>query len=476
MADTLLKPDLCIIGAGSAGLSLAAMAAALNVPVVLVERDKMGGDCLNFGCVPSKALLAAGKAAHAMQNSTLFGLECGDVTIHFDQVQSHVQDIIRTIEPTDSIARYEAMGVKVVTAEGRFTDDRTLQAGDYTIRARRFVIATGSRPFIPPLPGLNEVRYLTNETVFQLTTCPDHLLIIGGGPIGLEMAQAHHRLGAKVSLIEKGEILAREDREAAAIIRQQLQSKGIAFYENADIHAVSTEESGSVRVDFKQGQEDHALEGSHLLIATGRAPHFERLGLERAFVKVRNNRIKLSSSLRTTNRRIYAMGDVSSPYQFTHMASYEASLLARKLFFRLPIRVQKHLVPRTLYTEPEYASIGLSEAEALQCHRKARILRWSYHDNDRAIAERQTNGFIKVMTDRRGTILGCVIVGARAGELIHFWGLAMSQKLKVKDIAATVPAYPTYSEISKRASVEFYKSTFSSPAVKRLVRWLRWLG
>lgn len=472
----VLKPDLCVIGAGSGGLSVAAIAASFGVSVVLVERDRMGGDCLNVGCVPSKALIAAGDRARSIRDSGRFGLERAEPRTNYARVRDHVQGVIAAIAPNDSAERFAALGVRVIKAEARFTDPRTLVAAGATIKARRFVLATGSRPAIPPVRGLSDVPYLTNETVFELTRRPERLVVIGGGPIGLELAQAHRRLGAEVSIIEAGRLLPREDAELAGVIERRLAAEGIDIRVGAAVAAV--EGRGDRIAVLLEGRD--AIEGSHLLVATGRTPTVDGLGLKAAGIKADRSGILVNRGLRTSNRRVYAIGDCAggagAAYRWTHSANHQAGLVIRSALFRLPIGLDADPMPRVTFTDPELAAVGMSEDDARAARRPFRILRWPFAESDRAQAERATEGLVKAIVTPRGRVLGCAIAGPHAGELIAPWTLAIRKGLKVQDLAGTVFPYPTLSEASKRAAVEFLRPSAESPWVRRLIRILRLFG
>jgi pyruvate/2-oxoglutarate dehydrogenase complex dihydrolipoamide dehydrogenase (E3) component len=473
-----LAPDICVIGAGSGGLSVAAAAAAFGVPVVLIERGKMGGDCLNYGCVPSKALLAAAKRAHGLETYPRFGVKVPRADVDFAAVHAHVHDVIAAIAPNDSKERFTGLGVQVIEGAARFTDERTVAVDDrFEIKARRFVIATGSTAAVPPIPGLDGAPYLTNETLFDLTAGPRHLIVIGAGPIGLEMAQAHRRLGAAVTVLEAATPLAKDDPECAAIVLDQLAREGVAIRSPVKISRVEGT-PGKVRVmlDGRDATEE-VLEGTHLLVATGRRANVAGLGLEAAGIAVEANGIKVDKGLRTTNSRVYAIGDVvhGGP-QFTHVANYHAGLVIRNALFRLPVDATKGVIPWATFTDPELAHVGLREQDARQRHGAIRVLRWPYHDNDRAQAERETRGHIKVVTDRRGRVLGATIVGAQAGELITTWTLAIARGLKVGALLGVVIPYPTLAEVGKRAAIGYYTPGLANPWLRRLIRWLRRLG
>ncbi len=359
----------------------------------------------------------------------------------------------------------------------KFKDRRTVIVGeDYEIRARRFVIATGSTPALPPIPGLGEGPYLTNETVFDLTERPDHLVIIGAGPIGLEMAQAFRRLGSAVTVLEAAAPLAKDDPECAAIVLTQLEREGVVIRGGVKVARIA-HAAGSVSVTVAGADGEQTVEGSHLLVAAGRKPTVDGLDLDAAGIRYDRAGIAVNKKLKTRNRRVYAIGDCAAgQLQFTHAANYHAGLVIRNALFRLPVKVNNDVIPWVTYTEPELAQTGLTEVQARQRGLKMRILRWPYHDNDRAQAERETHGHIKVITTRKGQILGATIVGAQAGELIAMWTLAIAQRLNVRKLTGIVLPYPTLSEIGKRAAIDFFTPSLTRPWVRRIIAWLRIFG
>lgn len=471
----ILQPDLCVIGGGSGGLSVASAAAAFGVPTVLIERGKMGGDCLNYGCVPSKALIAAAKYAAMPEKSGAFGIKLDEAEVNHRQVAAHVQSVINAIAPNDSVERFTGMGVKVIEAEGHFMGRNTVIAGDYEIRARRFVIATGSSPMVPPIPGLDKVPFFTNETIFQFSRKIGHLIVVGGGPIGMELAQAHRRLGADVTVIEMLEPLGKDDPEATAIVLDQVRKDGVSILGGVKVAGVSGR-SGNIRVKVEGSDGEDEVRGTHLLVAAGRTANIGSLELDKADIKYDRGGIKVSGGMKTSNSRVYAIGDVARGLQFTHVANYHAGLVIRNALFRLPVKENRDIIPWVTYTDPELAHVGLDEETARKRHRQIRVLRWPYAENDRAQTERKTNGFIKVITSKRGKILGATIVGENAGEIIQLWALAVSQGLKIKAMTGFISPYPTLSEISKRAAVTYYASSASNPWVQRIIRFLRFFG
>jgi pyruvate/2-oxoglutarate dehydrogenase complex dihydrolipoamide dehydrogenase (E3) component len=472
----ILAPDICVIGAGSGGLSVAAAAAAFGVPVVLVERGRMGGDCLNYGCVPSKSLLAAARHAVTFRTTPDFGVTYGPPTIDFAKMREHVRGVIAAIAPNDSTERFTGLGVRVIAGTAQFKDAATVAVGDaFEIKARRFVIATGSSPAIPPIPGLADTPHVTNETIFELAECPAHLLVIGAGPIGLELAQAFRRLGATVTVLEAATPLANDDPECAAIVLDQLARDGVAIRAGVAVRRVAGA-GGKVRVVIGSADKEETIEGSHLLVAAGRTPNVAGLGLDRAGIEVGPRGIVVDKRLRTANQRVYAIGDVAGGLQFTHVANYHAGLVVRHALFRLPVAASNDALPWVTFTDPELAHVGLAEAAARARGYKFQVLRWPYHENDRAQTERATAGHIKVITTRRGRILGATIVGRNAGELIATWSLAVGQRLNIRAVATTVLPYPTLGEIGKRAAISRYAASLTSATTRRIIAWLRRLG
>ncbi|MES2666478.1 MAG: FAD-dependent oxidoreductase [Pseudomonadota bacterium] len=461
-----IRTDICIIGAGSGGLSLAAGAAQMGAKVVLIEAAEMGGDCLNAGCVPSKALLAAGRAAQAMRSGAVFGVAPVDPVVDFAAVKDHVAQVIATIAPVDSQPRFEGLGVQVIRDWAEFLSPTEVKAGDHIITARRFIIATGSRPLVPPIPGLDTVPYLTNETIFALRDRPDHLLIIGGGPIGMEMAQAHRRLGCAVTVIEGAKAMGRDDPELAAVVLENLRAEGVVVLEDTPVAAVSGT-AGAITLHLG----DRQITGSHLLLAAGRQVALDRLNLKAAGVGYTRKGVTVDAGLRSSNRRVYAVGDAAGGLQFTHVAGYHAGIVIRQVVLGLPARTSTKAIPWVTYTDPELAQVGLTEADARKTHGDAlTVLRADLAHNDRAIADHKARGLIKVMVVR-GRPVGASIVGPQAGELIGLWALAISAGLKMSAVAGMVAPYPTYGELSKRAAGSYFSpQLFDNAKLKWLVR------
>ena len=472
---TPLTVDICVIGAGSGGLSVAAGASQMGASTALIEKGKMGGDCLNYGCVPSKALLAAAHVAEGARRAPRLGIDTGEVTVDAGRVYGHVRDTIAAIAPNDSVERFEGLGVKVIQGHARFTGSRAVEADGRRITARRVVVATGSRPFVPPIPGLDTVPYLTNETVFDLQALPRHLIIIGGGPIGIEMAQAHRHLGAEVTILEMATLMPRDDPELVDVLRTRLMADGVVIREGVKVARIG-QEGGHVVATIRDDGGETRVEGSHVLVAAGRRPAVEGLDLEAAGIEFSAKGIKVDARLRTTNKRVFAIGDVAGGHQFTHAAGYHAGIVIRNALFRLPAKADVSALPWVTYTTPELAQVGLTESLAIQRDGDIRVLRWPFAENDRALTEGDSDGLIKVVTTARGRILGAGIIGPRAGELIHTWVLAMSRKLKIGAIASMIAPYPTLGEVGKRAAGSFYTPSLFGEGTKKIVRLLALLG
>jgi len=453
------------------------LALVFGVSVVLIEKGKMGGDCLNYGCVPSKAILAAGKHAQSIRDAAKFGVTvAGEPKVNFKKVHDHVHDVIAQIEPNDSVERFTGLGVEVIQAEGRFKDERTVIAGDKEIKARRFVVSTGSSAFVPPIKGLDSVPYLTNETIFENKKKMGHLIVIGGGPIGMEMAQAHRRLGCEVTVLEGANALGKDDLELTSILLEKLKEEGVTIVENAMVANVAPRGKQGIRVAYTKDNKEHSVDATHLLVATGRSANVDGLSLGAAGIEYTRRGITVSKDLRTTNKRVYAIGDVTGGLQFTHVAGYHAGLVIRGILFRKKAAPNDSTIPWVTYTEPELGHVGLTEEQAREKYGNVKVLRWPYHENDRAQAERKTSGLIKMVTNKKGLIVGVSIVGTGAGEMMNMWALAITNKMKVGDVIGYVSPYPTLSEIGKRAAVTNYTSLARKPIIRSVIRFLQKFG
>ena len=470
-----ITADICVIGGGAGGLSVAAGASQLGADVVLLESGKMGGDCLNHGCVPSKAMIAAANAAHAVRSADRFGIGAGEPSVNFEKVHEHVHDVIGAIAPNDSVERFEGMGVRVIQERGKFVGANKVQAGGTVITAKRVVISTGSRASVPPIPGMEEVPFLTNETIFNKKVAPDHLIVIGGGPIGSELAQAHRRLGCSVTIIEMFSLLGRDDPELTEVVKNRMKAEGILMREGSKIIGVERSDRGVAVVIEEDGGEER-IEGSDLLVSAGREANLEGLDLEAAGIDYDKHGVTVDNRLRTTNKRVFAIGDAAGGFKFTHLAGYHAGIVIRNMLFRLPAKVDHSALPWVTYTDPELAHVGMTEAQAREKHGDIRVLRHSFAENDRAQAERETDGMAKVITTAKGVIVGASIVGPHAGELLQSWILPIQRKMKIGAVAGLIIPYPTLGEVSKRAAGSYYTPKLFSEKTRQIVRYLLKFG
>jgi pyruvate/2-oxoglutarate dehydrogenase complex dihydrolipoamide dehydrogenase (E3) component len=477
----VVKPefDLAVIGGGAGGLVVAAGGARLGAKVALIEKDRLGGDCLWHGCVPSKTLLKSARIAHAMRHADRWALAPADPKPDLARIMAHVAGVVAGIALHDSPEHFRSLGVDVIHGSGRFVSPVAFDVDGRSITAKHFVIATGSRPAIPPIAGLAHVPYLTNQTVFALREPVQHLVIVGAGPVGSEMAQAFRRLGSEVIVVDMAnKILPREDADVAAVVQRQLEAEGVRYRLGISVGGVMPGHPHAGRIRMTLRTANGAVEqlaASHLLLAAGRLPNIEGLGLDAAGVHVDNGRIVVDDVLTTTNPRVHVVGDVAGTYPFTHVAEHHAGIVLRQTLFRMSWAKPSPVVPWCTYTDPELARVGLSEAEARRYGIEHRIYRFPFGDVDRARVEGETEGFAKLVTDRRGRLLGAAIVGADAGELIAECVLAIGKRMKVGDISAAIHAYPTRSQIARRAADERRKAalTPSSRAWMRRVFGLR---
>lgn len=471
-----LAPDLCVIGAGPGGLAAAAGAAMLGASVVLIEKASMGGDNLSYGSVPSKALLAAARRAQAMRATKAFGITPTAPTINHRAVHDHVQTVVAAAAPNASAERLTGLGVRVVNAAARFADKATVLAGDLRIKARRFVIATGSSPDVPALPGLDKVPFFTTETILQNGSRLEHLVVIGAGAAGLELAQAHLRLGSKVTVVDTAKALALDDPELTAPLIERLRSEGMLLAEGVQIDRIEPREGG-VRIEVSSGSDRETLDASHVLIATGRKPRVEGLGLEAAGIKFDRHGIKVSRRLLTSNPRVFAIGDVLGGPNHANIAIHQANLVIQAALFRVSRPFNSAAATHVTFTDPELAQAGLNEDAARKRYgRRLRILRWPMAENDRALAEHQDRGYVKVVTTPSGKILGATILGENAGELIHVWALAISEGLGIKAMTNYIPPYPTLGEINRHAGLAFATGHVTNPLVRQAVKFLSRFG
>jgi len=470
----ILKADFCILGAGSGGLSFAAGAVQMGASVILLEGNKMGGDCLNNGCVPSKALIAAAERGHILQTSDRFGWTVNNENLKVDypQVHDHIHGVIAAIAPHDSIERFETLGVRVIREDGCFVQKDIIDTPTYRIKAKRFIIATGSRPSIPPIEGLDTIPFLTNETLFDLKELPRHLVIIGGGPIGMEMAQAFKRLGSQVTVLEAFTILPKDEPEIVKQLKGILRKEGVNTHEQVKITSISLHNDDIHLTVLDEHGSPWTLVGSHVLVATGRTPNIDELNLEAADIQWTPKGIIVDKHLRTTNRRVYAIGDCVGGYQFTHVAGYHAGLAIRNSIFRLGASVQTQCIPWVTYTDPELAHVGALESQLQKTTTPYKVLRLSLKENDRAQTQKRTEGQIKVLVSPKGYILGVTILAPHGGDLIYPWVMAIQNNLKISALANSIAPYPTFSEINKQVAGSFYAEKIFSSSMKKLVRFL----
>ncbi len=470
--------DIVVIGGGTAGLVTAAGSAGIGARVALVERERLGGECLWNGCVPSKALIAAARSAAEARTAGRYGVQLNGVESDFTAAMRWVRSAQERIAPHDSPERFRGLGVDVIHGEARFTGERSIAVDDRLIAAKRIVLATGSAPAVPPIPGLSDVPYLTNASIFSITALPQRLLVLGGGPIGLELAQAFTRLGSEVHVLEAApHLLPREDRELAAALGDRLRADGVRLHVGATATRVERQSGGSgVRVTATRSGDDEAstpftLDGDTLLVATGRTPRLDALDLARGGVEAGKDGITVDDGLRTTARGVWAAGDCVGPLRFTHVADYQARLVIRNAFFPFASTADYSGVPWVTFTEPELAHVGLTEEEARERHGdRVRVWRRPFAEVDRAITDGATDGMVKLVTTARGKILGGHVLGHGAGSLIGEITLAMKHGISAHALGNTMHAYPTYPEAIKQAAEQYAKSRFTG-ALKRVVNW-----
>lgn len=472
MAD-FLTPDLCIIGGGAGGLAAAAEALSFGATVLIVEKAEMGGNSLFAASVPGRALIAAGRSVQSMRDAARFGVLVEEPKLNFNRLYDHVHGVVGSIAPNDSIGRYRGMGAEVINAEARFVDKKTLAAGDQLIRARRFIIATGSSAGLPAIAGIESVKVFTNETIFDETRRPSQLIIIGAGPVGLELGQAWHRLGAQVTILESHAPLGREDPELSAVVLNRMALEGLDIRSDVTVTEIAPRGHGiAVAIDTPSGSE--VLAGSHLMVAAGRMPNLAGLNLDAAGIRYTPEAIRTDNTLKTSNRKVFAIGDVAGGARYSHAAAYEGRIAVRNALFGIPQRLRREIIPHVVYTDPEIATVGLTEPEARRRRlRNFRVLRWSYAENDAARTARTTEGVVKVLVDDKGRLLGASIAGPDAGEQIALYAFAMSQRVTADALADFVPAYPTLAEMARRIGLENRRSAVPDPWRQRLLKLMR---
>lgn len=455
--------DIGIIGAGAAGLTVASGAAQLGAKTLLIEKEKaLGGDCLHFGCVPSKTLIRTAQAYHTMKNSQTFGLPAVEMPpIDFTRVKERIQSVIAIIQEHDSEERFCGLGAKVQFGEPTFTDEHSIRLNDQTVSAKSWVIATGSSPDSPPIEGLDKTPYITNKEIFTLDRLPESMVILGAGPIATEMAQAFCRLGTKVSVIQRsGQILSKEDKDMADEIMQVLASEGVTFHLNASVLGVKDlGNEREVRVKDKEGRIT-SLRAERILVAMGRDPNLRGLNLEGIGVECDRKGIKVNDRMRTTQKHIYAAGDVTGSFQFTHAAGYEGGIVVSNAIFHLPRKADYTFLPWCTYTDPELASIGMNEKGAKEAGVAYSVFTEDFKGNDRSLAEGERVGKIKMLLNKNEKPIGVQILGPQAGELLSEWVAVLNGKVRLSTLAAAVHPYPTLGEINKRVA-----GTFLSPKI-----------
>jgi len=462
--------DLIIFGGGAGGLIVASVAGQLGLKVTLIEKeDKLGGDCLHYGCVPSKTLIMSAKVASLMRRGAEFGLDSIKPEVDLAKVNAHVKSVVEHIQQHDDPERFRAYGCEILLGQkAEFISRHEVRVGEQVIKAKRFVIATGTRPFIPSIKGLEETGFITNLDLFSLQSLPKRLVVLGGGAIGLEMGQALSRLGSQVTILQRNnQILPQEDSEVANALQDKLIKDGIVIHTGAKTKQVYRE-SENIYIECENGLK---IETDQILVATGRLPNVENMGLEKAGIEYNTKGIIVDRRQRTSQKHIYACGDICGPYQFTHMAEYQAGIVISNAIFRFPKKTNYRVVPWVIYTDPELARVGLTMQQASEQGLNATELRFDFKDVDRALTDVATSGFVKLVT-HKGRILGASILGAHAGELLPEIVLAMQAKIKISEISAAIHAYPTLAQIHRRAVNSAYSPKLFSSKTKKIVKWI----
>lgn len=470
--------DLTIIGGGSAGLVLAVAGAKLGKKTALVEKHRIGGDCLWTGCVPSKALLKAAKVANYIRDAEKYGITVSQATSEWQHVMQYVRSTQHTIEEEhDNPERFREMGVDVIFGNGRFESPNDFIVEDAesgqtrTLTSKKFVISTGSRPLAPDIPGLEAIPYLDSENVWDLQELPNRLLVVGAGPIGIELGQAFHRLGAEVTVVQRGgRILTKEDADVSEQMLGYLRSEGVSVLLNTTVAGAVHDQEGT-RVTFREGTKETGTQTfDRVLVAAGRAPNVEGLGLDTIGVQVGGRGVQVNSRLQTNVKNIYAAGDVIGHYLFTHVAAFQAQLLLRNIFFPLSNTINYGVVPWTTFCDPEIARCGLTEAEAREKYGEVDVFTLDQTDVDRAVAEGETHGFSKVITTRwTGKIVGVHLVGANAGEVIHEYVLAMQERIPLRKLSGMIHVYPTFSSSVWRVAGKWFSESTLIQTLRKLM-------
>lgn len=466
--------DLIVIGGGAAGLVAATGGASLGAKTALIEKNKLGGDCTWYGCVPSKTLLKSAQVFSLVKRLKEFGISAdSDIKLDGSLVMTHVRNVIKKISEHHPPDVFEKRGIRMLFGSPKFVDQRTIELNGNKIRAKRFILAMGSHPMVPPIEGLKDIEYLTNENVFDLKSLPESLAVIGGGPIGMELSLAFARLGVEVSIIEMADrLMAGEDKEIADVLIEEFKNSGIKSYtgqkavrfsKDADLAVITIEDKDKKRT---------AVKAEKVLVAVGRAANVQGLDLEKAGVKYSNRGVEVDATLRASARNVYACGDVAGPYQFSHMAEYQAVIATGNALFPFKRKVDYDAVPWCTFTDPEVARVGLTEDEARAKHVDIKVYRSVYSGNDRAVTDAEENGLAKVITDNKGFILGAHIVGANAGEIIHEYVLAKANRLKIGNLSSTIHIYPTLAQVVKRSADQYYMEMLDKAWIKSLFKFL----
>ncbi len=473
------KKDIVIIGGGAGGLTMASVASQLGLKTVLIEKSHaLGGDCLHYGCVPSKTLIHSAKVAHTMRTASTIGLTSVDLTVDIAKVNKHVQEVISDIQVHDDPERFRSYGCEILFGEAGFYDKQTVKINDKLIKAKKIIVATGSQPMVPPIPGLQDVTYYTNETIFSMKTLPKHFVIIGGGVISLELAQAYQRFGSKVTIIEMLETLvAPLGEEVGHQLAEILHDENINVCLSIQVIRVEKmDEETAVICQTKEGKEIRFYCDA-ILVAAGRTPNIKNLQLEKAGIQFNRNGIIVNEQMRSSNKRVYAVGDVvDSPYKFTHAAEYHASIVISNAIFHYPEKIKLHMIPAVIFTDPEIAWVGYGEQTLRKQGIDPEIIRFDYNDNDRALTENAKSGYIKLVIHKQN-IVGAFIVGEKASEIISEVALAIQAKINVRQIAKTVYPYPNISQVIKRAIGKYYAPRLFGSRTKKVVAWLnKWFN
>lgn len=466
--------DMGILGGGAAGLTVASGAAQLGAKTLLVEKEnELGGDCLHFGCVPSKTLIKTAHVYHLMKKAKEFGLPNVEIPpVDFKDVARRIQSVISIIQKHDSEERFCNLGAKVEFGEPKFADEHTIQLNGKTYSARNWIIATGSSPALPPITGLDKTPHITNREIFYLDHLPKSMIILGGGPIGIEMGQAFNRLGSKIDIVNRGDqILGKEDKDMADGVMNVMLSEGVIFHFNTSIEAVKDlGNHKEVIIKDKEGK-TVSLRAETILVALGRSANTQGLGLEDIGIKMGSRGIKVDKRLRTSHKHIYAAGDVNGGFQFTHAAGYEGGIVISNAIFHLPRRADYTFLPWCTYTDPELASIGINEKAARSANIDYSVWTEEFKNNDRSLAEGEKVGKIKMILDENEKPIGVQILGPHAGDLINEWVAVLNGKVKLSTLASAVHPYPTIGEINKKVAGTFFSPKIFSDKIKKSLKF-----